>query len=964
MVHPYGMWKINLNQITAMKKYFSILALGLASFAILSCNKELAPDTDPIDGGETVKVPMTFTAATEDSKANISGSSFLWNDGDAIAVFDGTSQNQFDIAPGSEGKKTASFSGTAAEAANYSAVAPYEVVNNYKPAESWIGVKIPGTQTVQLGRNVASGALVSTADDSGTGIFSFQNQFAVVKVSLTRSDVVSVQLKGNNSEVICGTSHFIYAGEGAPRMDYSSAEGVQVTLVCKDGDDPAAFPAGDYFMVIWPKAFTAGYRLILTLEDGSKTMLNTSASVTYERNGGANLGEIDNKSTWCPSTIMTAAQLKMWRRLAEAGAYGEGDEVKLGADINLGGYAWTPVSEFLGIFDGQNHKIYNFTVEDASSNRLGFISTLGSSKGVAAVLKNTVFGSSNGTTADGSSSITMTKSSSDAWLYAGIVGYAHLNSTIQNVTNFVPVSVSSAVTTKHAFGGIVGMTNENVTLENCVNRAPVTDNSACETTDDSAIGGVVGWNDSKGLTVSGCENYGVLTNNCVGVSCIGGIMGKATCQSFRMEECSNHANVTNAAASVTSGTNNWDKAVAVGGVLGRFGKNNNTNNYIDKCSNEGQICLGAETVEVHRQAYGGVIGTIIYKCTVRGCSNTGKVYDNAVVNSDLSMGGILGAGTSSNLVLTQAEDGTPNTNSGEIFHYKKHNHETWFGGIVGYMTSSGTVEYSINNGRLVSDPSGQNVKKDFNAGGICGNSKGSILNCTNNGYIFTWAGNLTTYIGGICGGYSSSYKPTRVLNCTNNGYLGPYNTTGSSITGGILARFYPSDTEVRGCTSTGLITSGDFYSGGSGNTPSSTVTSYQKKDYYMAGLFGRVEAPTSDVTDNVTDCVVACTISNKTNADDCSNWTALIAGKTFSTSSTTYKLVFGTASNPILIVNNCRIEFADVPASSETITTTALAKKWLMGASSSLYDPTNGTSDASKVDFNFVLSTPAVSGIE
>jgi hypothetical protein len=169
---------------------------------------------------------------------------------------------------------------------------------------------------------------------------------------------------------------------------------------------------------------------------------------------------------------------------------------------------------------------------------------------------------------------------------------------------------------------------------------------------------------------------------------------------------------------------------------------------------------------------------------------------------------------------------------------------------------------------------------------------------------------------------------------------------------------------VRGCTSTGLITSGNFYSGGSGNTPSSTVTSYQKKDYYMAGLFGRVEAPTSDVTDNVTDCVVACTISNKTNADNCSDWTALIAGKTFSTSSTSYKLVFGTASNPILIVNNCRIEFADVPGSSETITTTAKACKWLMGASSSLYDATSGTSDASKVDFNFVLSTPAVSGIE
>ncbi len=954
-----------------MKKFSLYFIIGLAATAFIACDREkdaLTPDSKDQEEEVVVdnKVPMVFSAVIEETKSNISGQFILWENTDKIAIFDGASLNEFTASSVSADGKSASFSGSAASAATYYAVAPYAAATNLSTENTRISIKIPGTQTVKEGRCVDPAGLVSTAEASGTVNLSFKNQFSLVKITLTRSDVASVYLTGNNDESISGTNHYYYDGEGAPKVDLSNAGGKSVTLNYKNAEgDEAAFPAGDYYMTIWPTTFSAGYKVILTLSDGSKTLLNTSAAnISFARNGGRDLSEIDNKSTWCPPTIMTAAQLKMWRRLAEAGAYAANEEVKLGADIDLDGYVWKPASSFLGIFDGQDHKIYNFVVSDASESRTGFIRTLGSSNGEAAVLKNVVFGSSNGTSADGSSSITMTKAGDGSWMYAGLVGYAHKNSTVQNVTNFVPVSASSAVTGKHAFGGIVGMTNENVTIENCINRAPITDNSACETTDDSSIGGIVGWNDSQGLTVSGCENYGAVTNNCVGVSCIGGIMGKATCQSFKMEECSNHANITNAAASVTSGTNNWDKAVAVGGVLGRFGKNNNTNNYIDKCFNEGQICLGATTVEEHRQAYGGVIGTISYKCTVRGCSNMGKVYDNAVCNSDLSMGGILGSGSSSNLLLTKAEDGTPNTNSGEIFHYKKHNHETWFGGIVGYMTSSGTVEYSINNGRLVSDPSGQDVKKDFNAGGICGNSKGSILNCTNNGYIFTWAGNLTVYIGGICGGYSSSYKPSRVLNCTNNGNLGPYNTTGSSITGGILSRFYPSDTEVRGCTNTGLITSGNFYQGGSGNTPNPSVSSYQKKDYYMAGLFGRVEAPTSDVTDNVTDCVVACTISNKTTADNCANWTALIAGKTFSSSSTAYKLVFGTPSNPILIVNTCRFEFADVPGSNETITTTALANKWLMGASSSLYDATNGSSNTDKVDFNYSIVTPAQAGIE
>ena len=162
---------------------------------------------------------------------------------------------------------------------------------------------------------------------------------------------------------------------------------------------------------------------------------------------------------------------------------------------------------------------------------------------------------------------------------------------------------------------------------------------------------------------------------------------------------------------------------------------------------------------------------------------------------------------------------------------------------------------------------------------------------------------------------------------------------------------------------TGLITTGNFYSGGSGNTPNPSVSSYQKKDYFMGGLFGRVEAPTGNVTDNVTDCVVACTISNNTTGayDD---YTGLIAGECFSTSSTSYQLVVGTAASPVMIVNTCSIEYSAASGSNETINTTAKANKWLMGSHSSLYDATNGTSDTSKLDFNYTIATAAQAGIE
>lgn len=965
MVLPYGMWKINLNQITAMKKYFSILALGLASFAILSCNKELAPDTDPIDGGETVKVPMTFTAAAEDSKANISGSSFVWNDGDAIAVFDGTSKNQFDIAPGSEGKQTASFSGSAAEVSNYLAVAPYGVVNNYKPAESWIGVKIPGTQTVQLGRCVSSDALVSTAEDSGTGSFYFQNQFAVVKVSLTRSDVVSVQLKGNNSEVICGTSHFIYAGEGAPRMDYSSAEGIQVTLVCKDGDDPAAFPAGDYFMAIWPTAFTAGYRLILTLEDGSKTMLNTSESVTYERNGGANLGAVDNKSTWCPSTIMTAAQLKMWRRLAAAGAYEEGEEVKLGADIDLDGYAWTPVN-FIGIFNGQNHKIYNFTIS-STAQYVGFIGTLGSSNAEEAVLKDVVFGSSNGTSHDGSSSISITGARS-GWTYGGVVGYAQKKTLVSGVTNFMPVTVAASVTGKHGAGGIVGVgdggSGNGITITGCHNYGAVTDNSTSETTDNSAIGGILGSTDGSYTTVSNCVNHAAIQNNCIGVSRLGGIIGKAWDGNCTIDNCSNEGTITNNAASVTDKASSWDNAVGVGGVLGAF-TNKSGGLLVNKCSNSGAICFKTATNGSYRQAFGGVVGLVTYAGTIKGCYNSGKIFDDATCESHIAMGGILGVCNTKNLVVTKADDNTNNVNDGEIFHYKGHTDcDTWIGGIVGLQNAATTpVEYSINNGRLVSDPSGQGTA-NYYSGGICGSCKGVIRNCTNNGYLFTWAGSLTAWLGGISGGKDA---PQEISNCTNNGWISAYNTTGSSVSAGILPILSPNSTAVSYCTNTGMVTTGNFYSGGSGNTPNPTLRTFQSKDYYMGGLFGYVNAPTADVT-VAEGCIVACTFGQRKGSESKDSYKGIVCGKCNSTSSTAYKVTFGSAGNPIQVVNTTQFQYGsnDTPAvitQGDIITTTALANKWLMGSSSSLYDATNGSSNTNIVDFNYVIASPAQAGI-
>jgi len=939
-----------------MNKYVYCSAICL--LALASCNKEM--DIDPVlpsDEQKTELVELSFDARAEglQTKADIGGSFVLWEDGDAIALFDGAQFNKFQATSISADGKTARFSGSAGAAAKYYAVAPYSAATNISIDNNRLSIKIPSTQTIVGSHCVDPGALVSTAEDDGNGKLIFTNQFSLMKVKISRSDVVSVTLTGNASESINGTNHFYYAGDGAPRMDYSNAAGYQIRLVYKATADSeeSAFPAGEYYIALWPNTFPSGYKLIAATSDGARSIKSKSTEQVLPRNGGQNLSTIDD-ATFCPPVIMNADQLKMWRKLASAGAYAEGDEVKLGADINLGGYAWKPVPTFLGIFDGQGHKVYNFTASDSEDNRIGFIRTLGSSSGEAAVLKNVIFGSADGSSYDGASSVSLTIDSSSSWAYAGIVGYAQKNSLIQNVTNFAPVVATATVTTKHALGGIVGAAGENATFQSCVNYADISSNSSCESTDDSAVGGILGQTGNVDVKVLSCTNNGVVSNYCVGVSCIGGVVAKSTGTGMLVDECVNTGEIKNNAACVGSTKGNWD--ISVGGVVGFMGNTTTVN----KCSNSGRLYNGVSTNGDYDYCFGGVVGASTKSgCVIKGCSNTAEFMyaDKTEFNSYLAAGGILGY-TRGTVTITKADDGTRTTNSGQFFQRRNHKHPFYIGGIAGLIEkqAASVIEFCTNEGRIVGSDPQSTDKINFYGGGIVGSaSSGIVRDCTNNGFLIARDGNLIAWFGGIVGGKDK--YPTSVLRCVNNGAVSGYNSSGSSSIGGIMSVLQPDQTEVRNCTNNGLITTANVYTNASGNTAGEPV-SYQNKDYYKGGLFGYVNAPKADVTDNVTGCVVNCTLSNQTVGKD--TYTGIITGQTKSTTSTAFKLVFGTPSDPVRIVNTSKFEYGtgSNPATitpGDVMNSDANVKKWLMGSTSKLYDATNGTSNSDIVAFNYSI---------
>lgn len=966
-----------------MIKYFHYFMLGIAATALLSCADEIAPVEEIVPGDETPevvsdKVPMVFSAALEetDTRSDISGNYILWESTDKIAIFDGTDLNEFSAGSITADGKGADFTGSAAPVETYYAVAPYEAATNLSTANTRISITIPHSQVIVGDHCVDTRALVSTAVASGTTDLSFQNQFSLMKVKLESADIVGISVVGNNDESIAGTSHFYYGGEGAPRVDLSNAGQKQVNLVYRAtaSSSPSAFPAGEYYIAIWPRDFTKGYTVILTDEDGGKSLKSTSAPQNLGRNGGQNLSTIDN-ATFCPPVIMTAAQLKMWRRLANAGAYTAGEEVKLGADIDLGGYAWTPVPEFLGIFDGQNHRIYNFTVSSSTLSRVGFIGTLGSSNGEAAVLKNTVFGSSDGTSADGSSSISISSNPESGWTYAGLVAYVHKNARMENVTTFIPVNGLAEMTVKHRIGGLAGQIGNNVTISGCVSRGAVTDRSACTSGEGSSIAGLIGGWGGSDSQILGCSNYATVENYCVGVPYVAGIIAYTMGEGLLIDDCHNlkvngDSEIANNANSVRDsdkfGSIKW--SILTGGIVGVVGADVTVN----KCTNTMDIYGISTNGDNYRACVGGIAGGCIRKgSSVKGCSNTASTTRNFTSNAisenkiatPVTAGGIVGfVGNSSDMVVTKADDGTWTTNSSTIAQTRVSNNKAmYYGGIVGLLNSkNAVVSYCRNSGKINSYNSQGSTKATFCGGGICGSALGTMTNCINDGVIFNTSGGsaMVFYSGGICG---DTDAPKEISYCVNNGPVSVYSSNGSTATGGIISQLKPGSTVFTYNTNNGLITTGNLNS-----YPGTPKRNIQNIEVSIGALIGKIVPAAAEAT-ICEGCIVSCDILNAQSYDKW-GYCGLVAGEVYSKDSWPYKVTVGSSEDPVIIVNTTKCATGDNgnPANEtvlDVITTVPIANKYVMGKKNTLYSSTDGSNDATKLELHLSVGATAQAGI-
>ncbi|MGN0558076.1 MAG: hypothetical protein ACI4IS_01330 [Acutalibacteraceae bacterium] len=186
------------------------------------------------------------------------------------------------------------------------------------------------------------------------------------------------------------------------------------------------------------------------------------------------------------------------------------------SDIDLEGREWSPIRDYTGVFDGQNHTISGLKITETPHDTGLFRSVYGTIKNFT--VKGDMIISANGD------------------YIGGVVGYAD-GSTISNVASYVNISNTSGVL-KHV-GGVVGyIANKNTYVDKCVYYGTINVKDSLD-----CIGGIVGYSNA-GARISNCANHGTVSASKTGAY-TGGILGYVNNTNPTVKDCYNYGKVSN-----------------------------------------------------------------------------------------------------------------------------------------------------------------------------------------------------------------------------------------------------------------------------------------------------------------------------------------------------------------------------------------------------------------------------------
>lgn len=379
------------------------------------------------------------------------------------------------------------------------------------------------------------------------------------------------------------------------------------------------------------------------------------------------------------------------------------EEWNLLADIDCGGATIAPAAAFAGIFDGKDHKIYNYAVVSKEATAGLFLS-------ISGTVKNVVLGSKDGKAWDNFSSVSFDGSVETTSHIGGLC--ADLSGTLENVKSFTKVVVAINNGAAMAVGGIVASISSPAVVRGCENAAQI-EETIVAMADGAWVGGVVGHANNADILIENCVNSADLEFGAQNGKYImyGGIVG-CSHKGATVDGCQNLGAVKfNQSIAETGGT-----YMMIAGIAGAL----YTGSIVRNSVNKGEV--SSNRLQVSR--IGGIVGTLNSKGIIEGNTNDGNVIikqDYANANWQAA-GGICGfqeKESADNIIRNNINNGKVSI---EVENATAHANKVTAGGIIGYGILGLTVSGNVNNGEV------SLVNKDTGAayaGGIAGAFKGA-----------------------------------------------------------------------------------------------------------------------------------------------------------------------------------------------------------------------------------------------
>ena len=270
-----------------MKKLFVSIA---AILALVACSKSEEAEVSVL-----VADDLTFKASFEgnDSRVSISedgdGFKMAWSDDDEIAIYTRVNKTKYAYDPAAQVFTKASDNAGARLEDYYYSVYPYTAASQ-KINAGTVSLDMPITQKYAVnsfgkGANTMVAICPKPTEASSEPVeLQFKNVAGYLRLYLYGDNITikSIELKGNNDEILAGQANVAIAEGVAPDFSWAAASGKTLLLSCDEGVKigSSAAEATAFWFVVPPTVFEDGFKIRVT--DSAGRVMQKSLDTKFE----------------------------------------------------------------------------------------------------------------------------------------------------------------------------------------------------------------------------------------------------------------------------------------------------------------------------------------------------------------------------------------------------------------------------------------------------------------------------------------------------------------------------------------------------------------------------------------------------------------------------------------------------------------------------------------------------------